>query len=115
MTNISQIDQAIVLLRERLRQMRNQSAAPASKLVKVQSRSAQPVGQLRGVLSMDGVPRRDLRRALVRSLLSEAFGDAVSNDLSFQAVADRVTDMLEADPETAIMLDRAAEQIKRQR
>jgi hypothetical protein len=116
MTNISQIDQAIILLRERLRQLRSEGGKTASpSKIAIRARSPQPISHLRNIMAIETVPRRDMRRALVRSLLGEAFGNAVSNDLAFQAVADRVTDVLEADPETAKLLDQATEQVKRAR
>ena len=116
MTNISHIDQAIILLRERLRQARKQgpSAASASP-IKVQSLTAQPIEQLRRLLSVEALPPRELRRALVRSLLAEAFGEEVGNDLSFQALSDRVTTMLDEDDETRQLIDRAIAELSASR
>jgi hypothetical protein len=114
MTNISQVDQAILLLQERLRRLRSGETSGAARNVRVQSRTPRPAAQLRNVLAVEGVPPRQLRRALVRSLLADAFGEAVANDLSFQGIADQVTDILEADPDTAALLDRAVEQIRKQ-
>lgn len=41
-----------------------------------------------------------VRRALVRSLLSEAFGQGVINDIAFHAMSDRITTALESDQDT---------------
>lgn len=113
MTSISSVDQAIILLRERLRQVRKQGkSAGAAPSIRVQSRSAQPLDQIRRMLAVESLPPRDIRRALVRNLLAEAFGDAVANDLSFQAIADQVTAMLDEDAETRALLDRAVAEVK---
>ena len=114
MTNINHVDQAILLLQERLRRLRSGENSGVAKNGRVQSRTPRPPAQLRNVLAVEGVPPRQFRRAMIRSLLSDAFGDAVTNDLSFQGIADQVTDILEADPEMATLLDRAIEQIKQQ-
>lgn len=115
MSSISQIDQAIILLRERLKQARKQASGAPSTPIRVQSLSAQPVEQLRRLLSVEALPPRELRRALVRSLLTEALGEAVAHDLSFQSLSDRVATMLDEDEDTRRLIDEAMREISADR
>lgn len=113
MTNVSQVDQAIVLLQERLRRIRKEAAKTgAASTIKVQSTTVRSLHQLESLLALEGLPRKDLRRALVRSLLSEAFGQGVINDLAFHSMSDRITIALEADQDTRRILDDAITELR---
>ncbi|MEK6540961.1 MAG: hypothetical protein AABZ45_02440 [Pseudomonadota bacterium] len=112
MTSISQVDQAIFILRERLRQVRKGRTGKVTVPAKVGKKSTQPLAQIMRLAAVETLPPREIRCALVRTLLAEAFGDEVANDLSFQAVADRVTAMLDETQETKDMLDRAVAELR---
>jgi hypothetical protein len=60
----------------------------------------------------EGLPNRQLKRALVQSILDEQFGPEVAGEARFQQVIDRVTDALEADPDTEKLLTRITSDLK---
>lgn len=103
MDPISNVDRLVLLLRQRLseRSATNRGSAAASRRT-----SPPPADMVRELAAVEGMDERHLRRALIQNLLSDAFGKGVVNEAQFQQVVDRVTHAIEADPETARLLQR---------
>ena len=108
MTQISRVDQAIMMLKERLQRLGERSAGGL--------RSAQTVNRaeergrlepLRQLTRRKDIAISDLRRAFVRTLLAEAFGDELTTTLEFEDIADRVTRVLEENESGLALIDRA--------
>jgi hypothetical protein len=104
MDPISNVDRLVLLLRQRLSERstaRHGAATAASRRT-----SPPPADVVRALAAVEGMDERHLRRALIQSLLSDAFGKGVVNEAQFQQVVDRVTQTIEDDPDTARLLQR---------
>ncbi len=98
MDPISNVDSLVLLLRQRLTE-RSRTASPATSGSRRQPRAAPDAADhLRAIAGVDGVNGRQLKRALVQSLLTEHFGAAFINDARFQLIVDQVTDTIEREP-----------------
>lgn len=76
MTNISQVDQAIVLLQERLRRIRKEAAKPASaSTIKVQSTTVRSHHQLENLLALEALPQKALTRAYGQATVAWGYLD----------------------------------------
>ena len=104
MDPISNVDRLVLLLRQRLSE---RSTAQRSAAAAASRRTSPPAADVvRALAAVEGMDERHLRRALIQSLLSDAFGKAVVNEAQFQQVVDRVTQTIEDDPDTARLLQR---------
>jgi hypothetical protein len=111
MTRVSQTDQILLLLRERLQDLaRNRSNARAGRTTR---ETAAPVARLRQAGRQDQEKDPDFRRSLVRAVLTEELGDQIGNDPSFHAIADDVHRILEASEEGRAMIEQAARQLSK--
>lgn len=108
MTQISRVDQAILLLKERLRKLgqdgagRTQSGASAKR-----AESENRLAPLRQLAAHGDIPERELHRAFVRTLLADSLGEELATGLEFQSIADQVTRMLEDSESGRDLLNRA--------
>ncbi|MEP7221598.1 MAG: hypothetical protein ABI673_02905 [Novosphingobium sp.] len=112
MTSINRIDQAMLVLKDKLQQLNQrsgQSAAGSAAGAARQERSAplDPLVSLRQMVQQGRVSRQDLRKALVRTLLVESFGDELVGSLEFQSISDRVSQLLEQNDTARELLDRS--------
>lgn len=108
MNTINRIDQAVLLLRDRLEKLGTRTdAARGSGAAAVQGRALDPLSPLRDLARQGQVSGQELRRALVRMLLADAFGEEASGSLEFQSIADQVTGILEGNEAGRELLDRA--------
>jgi hypothetical protein len=107
-SQIGRVDQAILLLKERLRRLGERK----SKSVHGNAAAARPESEsrlepIRQLARQRDIGERDLRRAMVRTLLADALGEQLATSLEFEAITARVTTLLE-DSEAGIdLLDRA--------
>lgn len=96
MTTVNRVDQAILLLKERLRRLDGRTAGGAAKAgAAARGSTADPLVPIRQLARRGGIADRELRRALVRTLLADSLGEELVGSLEFQSVADRVTQILE--------------------
>lgn len=108
MSEIGRVDSAILLLKERLRRLgERKSGAEQTSLVRAQPKAEARLEPLRALARQRGIAKRDLRRAIVRNLLSESMGDELTATLEFESVAERITALLESEDEGRAMIDRA--------
>ena len=103
MDPISNVDRLVLLLRQRLTERSKTAASRDAAATQGPRRNEQPsaIQAMAAIVDMD---ERHLRRALIQNLLSETLGPKLVNEAVFQQVVDRVTETIEADPETARLL-----------
>jgi hypothetical protein len=113
MDPISNVDQVVLLLRQRLAERARgaspSAGAPAQRPVQP---AAPDVGGLRALVGVEGVGDRQLKRALVQNLLAEQFGPDLINDARFQQVVDRVTETIEDEGDSASLLARVVRDLR---
>ncbi len=78
MTRIGNVDQVLLLLQEQLqRTSRNRGTARQGRTARAEVSSARPLDRVRALAALDTLDEEELRRAMVRGLLAEQFGEAV--------------------------------------
>lgn len=92
MTSVGRVEQAILLIKDRLRKLGEQSAGAAASSGR---EAVDPLGPVRMLARQPSCNEEDLRKALVRGLLAESLGPALVTSLEFQNITDKVTQMLE--------------------
>lgn len=111
MSSISRIDQAVLLLRDRLDKLgASKGAAPGARVTGIKPSGLDPLAPIRG-LAQAQVSGQELRKALVRLLLADALGQEVVGSLEFQSIADQVTDILENSEAGQELLLRALQEL----
>jgi hypothetical protein len=111
MTAINRVDQAILILKDRLDRLNRRTAGPAAGTRgKAGEGGADRLAPLQQLVRRGGIAQEELRRALVRTLLADAMGDRITVSLEFQSVADHVLRLLEdSDAGRALLADALAE------
>jgi len=96
MTAINRVDQAILLLKDRLGRLQQRAAGQtAATRGKTTGGKADPLASLQQLVRRGGITQGELRRALVRALLADAMGEQLIVSLEFQSTADHVLGLLE--------------------
>ncbi|MEH3101091.1 hypothetical protein [Sphingomonas adhaesiva] len=95
MTTTGRIDHAVLLLQERLRALRKEGGAPTTRAGRTGARQADPLGSLRQLAQQGRIGDEELRKAFVRTLLSESLGPDLLGSIAFQSIADQVLRILE--------------------
>lgn len=118
MTTIGRIDQAILVLKDRLKRLgepasRGASGADgASGATGTADIASDPLLSLRQMVRQRKLSHEELRKALVRTLLAESVGEALASSLEFQSIADRVTAMLEQNDAGLDLINRALSELE---
>lgn len=109
MTQINRVDQAILLLKERLKKLgdRKASESGSSSASSARNVSESSLAPVRQMARRGDIAEEDLRRAFVRTLLADSLGQELATSLEFQAIADKVTRMLEETESGRDLIDRA--------
>lgn len=110
MTGIGKVDQAILLLKDRLRQLNERGkagGATAGNAAAPQAASGDPLQALRELVRRGQIDEHELRRAFVRTLLADSLGDELVGSIEFQSIADEVARMLEDSEAGSALLARA--------
>ncbi|MBY8825570.1 hypothetical protein [Sphingomonas colocasiae] len=108
MTSINRVDQAILLLQDRLKRLQERNGSKATDPGKAQrSDKSDALAPLRRMTRQGGISEEDLRRALVRTLLSNALGGEQVSSLEFNSIADQVLRILESNDAGRDLLQRA--------
>ncbi|WP_137861310.1 MULTISPECIES: hypothetical protein [unclassified Sphingomonas] len=116
MTRIGNVDQVLLLLQEQLqRTSRNRGTARQGRTARAEASSARPLDRVRALAALDTLDEEELRRAMVRGLLAEQFGEAVGNDPALIAIVDQVSRMIGETPEGRQLMDRALAQLRESR
>lgn len=112
MTRITNADQVLVLLRNRLeRAQRSQRRDATQRSAKREDVKQTPVERMQGIAQSESLPESEVERALISGLFMEEFGAAAANDPKFQLMIDEVLKMIRQEPATRRLLDRAVAQL----
>lgn len=112
MTRIGQVDHILLLLREQLRRAEAKRGERASSVTRREGATPPPLDRVKALAAMAALGEEEARRVVVRGLLADRLGDAVSNDPDFVHLVDQVIDAIGNTPEGAELLDRAMVQIR---
>jgi hypothetical protein len=105
MDPISNVDQLVLLLRQRLAERsRAASSGKTGQVRSARETASAEVDSAHALAAIDGVDERQLKRALIQNILADQLGGALLNDAQFQQVVDRVTETIDAEPETSRLL-----------
>ena len=112
MTRVNSSDHVLLLLRERLQRLGKERAGRSAPAATGRKAAPSSRGRLQALAAFDGMGGEEMRRGLVRALLTEEIGEAAANDPAFQAVADDVFRMISGSPEGRDLIERAALQLR---
>lgn len=113
MTRVGNVDQVLLLLREQLQRAGRGRETGRKAAVDRTGRAAQrPLDRVRALAALDSLNEDDVRRAVVRGILTEELGEGVGNDAQLQAIVDDVIRIIGETPGGARLIDRAVAQLK---
>jgi hypothetical protein len=113
LTRVGNVDQVLLLLREQLeRSSRGRGAERSARTTRSAAATAPPLERARALAALDGLPEEEVRRAVVRGLLLDAFGESMSNDPAFQSLVDDVLRIIADMPGGSELVDRALAQLR---
>jgi hypothetical protein len=116
MTRISNVDQVLLLLREQLQRTGKKRATGArSRTGRADPAAARPLDRVRGLAALDALNEEEVRRAVVRGILTEEFGEGVGNDAALQRIVDDVVRIIGEAPGGSDLLNRAVAQLRENR
>lgn len=116
MTRVGNVDQVLLLLREQLqRSGMARGGAARERARAADGATARPLDRIRALAALDTLEEEELRRAVVRGLLAEQFGEAVGNDPALIAIVDQVSRIIGETAEGRGLMDRALAQLKESR
>ncbi|MDO8380135.1 hypothetical protein [Phenylobacterium sp.] len=111
MDPISNVDQLVLLLRQRLLE-RSKSHGVTARRRSSSEQPASPLENVQALAGVDGVEERQLRRAFIQSILVDQLDARLINDAKFQQVVDRVTDALDDDAGSSRLLTRLVGELR---
>ncbi|MBO9714811.1 hypothetical protein [Sphingomonas sp.] len=111
MTRIGNVDQVLLLLREQLHRTDKERSVARTRTV-ARARSERPIDRARALAALDSLGEDEVRRAVVRGLLTEELGEAIGNDAPLQAIVDDVVRIIAETPGGADLMERAIAQLK---
>lgn len=116
MTRVGNVEQVLLLLREQLRRAdRGRAAQRGSSAGRAAPADARPLDRVRALAALESLDEGEVRRAVVRGILTEAFGEAVANDAPLQRVADDVLRIIDEMPGGPELIGGAVAQLKETR
>lgn len=111
MVPVSNVDRAVLLLRQRLERARSSRAASGSAAA-ASRRPAAQAGSVQALAALGELDRKQLRRALVQAVLAEQFGERVLNEPEFQQIVERVASAIGEDEGALGVIDGALRQLR---
>lgn len=113
MTRIGNVDQILLLLREQLQRTdKRRGAQPKSASTRAEAAAARPLERARALAALESLSDEEKRKAVVRGLLTEEFGEAVGNDAALQSIVDDVVRIIGETPGGPELIDRAFAQLR---
>jgi hypothetical protein len=113
MDPISNVDQLVLLLRQRLTE--RSRASPGGQRDRTHSPSEPTQGSVHSVqalAALEDVDEHQLKRAVIQSILAEHFGAGLVNDAKFQQVVDRVTETLESETGAPLLFAQVVRELR---
>lgn len=116
MPRIGNVDQVLLLLREQLQRTGKRSATDRkSASGRADKVAARPLDRVRAIATLDSLNEDEVRRAMVRGILTEEFGESVGNDAAFHEIVERVVRIIGETAGGPELIDRAIAQLKETR
>lgn len=116
MTRVGNIDQVLLLLREQIRRAgKGRDASRKAGIGRTDKALARPLDRVRALATLETLGEDEVRRALVRGLLTEELGESVGNDAALQAIVDDVVRIIGEMPGGDDLMKRAIHQLKETR
>ena len=112
MDPISNVDQLVMLLRQRLLERSKILSRDKGSSRTAAYRAKTPIDSVRALAAIEGVNDGQLKRALVQNILTDRFGSRLVNDAKFQQVVDRVTETIEQDVGSASLMTRLVGELR---
>lgn len=109
MTRINQVDQALLLLQEKLQRL---NRGRAGRTGGATAATPRPLQRLQGLAALDHLSDEDFKRTMIRALLAEELGEAVASDPAFQGVVDEVFRIVSDSEQGRRMIEQAAHQLR---
>jgi len=112
MASIGRVDQAVLLLRQRLERLDAQRTKGGSRTDGAKRPDiVDPLRAARALGDRGPFTAAEIRRAFVRTLLADALGPSLVTSLEFQALSDQVADILEGSEAGRDLLARALQEL----
>lgn len=111
MSSITRIDQAVLLLRDRLKRL-NERASPARSSQAHPTGRSDPLVSLRQLVQQGGIAPDELRKGLVRTLLADSLGQELADSLEFQSISDQVLRILEGSDAGRALVEKALSELE---
>lgn len=113
MTRIGTADQVLLLLRERLqRGGRAEKSGRSVGVTGTQRIAPRPLERARALTELEALSEDERRRAVIRGLLADEFGETVANDPGFQSVIDQVVRIIRDAPGGDALFDQAIAELR---
>ena len=113
MDPISNVDQLVLLLQQRLMERTKATAKSNAARKRIgDERKSSALADVRALAAVQSIDDGQLRRALVQNVLADTFGRQLVNDAKFQQVAEKVTATMENDPHAALLLSRIVDELR---
>ena len=112
MTRVSSSEHVLLLLRERLQRLGRGRSPTTARAGSERESIGAPLARLQALAAVEQLTDEDFRRTMVRALLSEELGESLSNDASFQVIADDVLRIISASEEGRKLLEGAARELR---
>lgn len=113
MDPISNVDQIVLILRQRLLE-RARTSAGRRNSSQEGARGIHARTSIQELAAVESIDDRQLKRALIQGILTEQLGSALINEAKFQQVVDRVTDTIEADAQGSSLLSGLVTELRAQ-
>jgi hypothetical protein len=112
LTRIAASDQVLLLLREQLQRLGRGKGARSERAGGPKEVSPRAIERLKALAGRGGVGEEELRRTLVRAVLTEELGERLANEPGLQAIVDDVFRIISDSEEGRALLDRALGQVR---
>ena len=112
MTRVGNTEQVMALVRNQLQRMaKREQTSKTGKVDRKETRRLTPRERFDALNSIEGLSDEEFDQGIVRALLTEEFGEQVSNSPGFQELVDRTLGVLRSDPQVAALLRRLREEL----
>lgn len=116
MTRVGNIDQVLLLLREQLQRVgSNRERSRSAAAGKVERSVARPLDRVRALAALDTLGEEEVKRAVIRGILTDEFGEDVGNDARLMEIVDDVLRILRETAGGNELIERAVAQLKEKR
>lgn len=113
MTRIGNVDQVLLLLREQLQRAgKNRETARKQGVARGAPGAPRPLDRARALAALETLGEDDVRKAVVRGILTEEFGEGIGNDAALQTMVEDVVRIIGDTPGGNALLDQAVAQLR---